>query len=412
MALDTADAGRARQLRRAGQDVRRARPGGRSRGDIELESETEAAASSRAARSSASARAWPFASIPNSQVKGSGMRMGGGPQQFGVDAEQVPALLAEMSEPASTSLGLPRLRRLAEPERGRSSCEAQAQDGRLALELAERCPARCATQPRRRLRDPLFRPRRAARPRRRSAGNLATLLDERDPRRAARGRVVIELGRYIVGECGRLRRPASSTGRCPAGRRSSSSTAAAPPTRGLRQLRAGDPAELPGRHRQSRRSEPTTTRSRSWAVCAPRSTCSADKCACPEPKSATWSSSSRPVLTADSEPDGLPGTPRAGRGAGLGSPIREEGGWSQCRNAGRGQGNTDRDARDRRPGRDPPADAALLGAVPELDSLAVVEVMTSIEERFGFQIDEESFSGEVFETVGNLAQFVDEHRTD
>ena len=39
------------------------------------------------------------------------------------------------------------------------------------------------------------------------------------------------------------------------------------------------------------------------------------------------------------------------------------------------------------------ADAALLGAVPELDSLAVVEVMTSIEERFGFQIDEESFSG-------------------
>ena len=58
------------------------------------------------------------------------------------------------------------------------------------------------------------------------------------------------------------------------------------------------------------------------------------------------------------------------------------------------------------------ADAALLGAVPELDSLAVVEVMTAIEERFGFQIDEESFSGEVFETVGNLAQFVDEHRTD
>ena len=30
---------------------------------------------------------------PDFQVKGSGMRMGGGPQQFGVDAEQVPALL-------------------------------------------------------------------------------------------------------------------------------------------------------------------------------------------------------------------------------------------------------------------------------------------------------------------------------
>jgi acyl carrier protein len=57
------------------------------------------------------------------------------------------------------------------------------------------------------------------------------------------------------------------------------------------------------------------------------------------------------------------------------------------------------------------ADAALLGAVPELDSLAVVEVMTSIEERFGFQIDDDDFSGEIFETVGSLAKFVDQHRT-
>ena len=31
---------------------------------------------------------------PDFAVKGSGMRMGGGPQQFGVDAEQVPGLLA------------------------------------------------------------------------------------------------------------------------------------------------------------------------------------------------------------------------------------------------------------------------------------------------------------------------------
>jgi diaminopimelate decarboxylase len=34
---------------------------------------------------------------PDFEVKGSGMRMGGGAQQFGVDAEQVPALLAELS---------------------------------------------------------------------------------------------------------------------------------------------------------------------------------------------------------------------------------------------------------------------------------------------------------------------------
>ena len=35
---------------------------------------------------------------PDFQVKGSGMRMGGGPQQFGVDAELVPALLGRLAE--------------------------------------------------------------------------------------------------------------------------------------------------------------------------------------------------------------------------------------------------------------------------------------------------------------------------
>ena len=34
---------------------------------------------------------------PDFQVKRSGMRMGGGPQQFGVDAEQVPQLLAGLA---------------------------------------------------------------------------------------------------------------------------------------------------------------------------------------------------------------------------------------------------------------------------------------------------------------------------
>ena len=33
---------------------------------------------------------------PDFEVKGSGMRMGGGPQQFGVDAEKVPSLLADL----------------------------------------------------------------------------------------------------------------------------------------------------------------------------------------------------------------------------------------------------------------------------------------------------------------------------
>ena len=42
---------------------------------------------------------------PDFQVKGSGMRMGGGPQQFGVDSESVPALLAELAESDLDMLG-------------------------------------------------------------------------------------------------------------------------------------------------------------------------------------------------------------------------------------------------------------------------------------------------------------------
>ena len=44
-------------------------------------------------RASASGHAWLFASTRTSASRGTGMRMGGGPQQFGIDAEQVPELL-------------------------------------------------------------------------------------------------------------------------------------------------------------------------------------------------------------------------------------------------------------------------------------------------------------------------------
>jgi acyl carrier protein len=56
-------------------------------------------------------------------------------------------------------------------------------------------------------------------------------------------------------------------------------------------------------------------------------------------------------------------------------------------------------------------DTPLFGSMPELDSLAVVEVVTSLEERFGFQIDDEDFTGDVFDTVGSLAAFVDQNRS-
>jgi acyl carrier protein len=48
----------------------------------------------------------------------------------------------------------------------------------------------------------------------------------------------------------------------------------------------------------------------------------------------------------------------------------------------------------------------LLGAVPELDSMAVVSLMTVIEERFGIAIDDSEIDGNVFATVGSLSDFV------
>jgi acyl carrier protein len=53
------------------------------------------------------------------------------------------------------------------------------------------------------------------------------------------------------------------------------------------------------------------------------------------------------------------------------------------------------------------ASTPLFGSMPELDSLAVVELATSLEEQFGFEIDGSEFTGEIFETVGTLAEFVE-----
>ncbi len=52
------------------------------------------------------------------------------------------------------------------------------------------------------------------------------------------------------------------------------------------------------------------------------------------------------------------------------------------------------------------ADTALLGAIPELDSMAVISLVTALEDRFGFTIDDDEISGETFETVGSLTAFV------
>jgi acyl carrier protein len=49
----------------------------------------------------------------------------------------------------------------------------------------------------------------------------------------------------------------------------------------------------------------------------------------------------------------------------------------------------------------------LLGSVPELDSMAVVSVITALEERFGFEVEDDEIDGSTFATVGALVAFVD-----
>ncbi len=51
-------------------------------------------------------------------------------------------------------------------------------------------------------------------------------------------------------------------------------------------------------------------------------------------------------------------------------------------------------------------DTPLLGAIPELDSMAVVSLLTALEEQYGFAIDDDEIDGSTFATVGDLTRFV------
>lgn len=52
--------------------------------------------------------------------------------------------------------------------------------------------------------------------------------------------------------------------------------------------------------------------------------------------------------------------------------------------------------------------SGLFGSIPEFDSMAVVTVVAALEEQFGIIVEDEDITAEVFESVGSLAQFVDE----
>lgn len=54
------------------------------------------------------------------------------------------------------------------------------------------------------------------------------------------------------------------------------------------------------------------------------------------------------------------------------------------------------------------AESQLMGAFPEFNSLTAVGLITGIEEQLGCEIDDTEITDEIFQTVGSLAQFIEQ----
>ncbi|WP_395701254.1 pyridoxal-dependent decarboxylase, exosortase A system-associated [Aquabacterium sp.] len=137
---------------------------------------------------------------PDFELKGSGMRMGGGPKQFGVDVEEVPTLLARIGAAGLAFEGF-HLFAGSQNLRAESICEAQQKAYELALRLAEAAPA-----PIRALNlgggfgIPYFpgEQRLTLAP----IGENLARLQQRAQQDLPGAALTIELGRYLVGEAG------------------------------------------------------------------------------------------------------------------------------------------------------------------------------------------------------------------
>lgn len=54
------------------------------------------------------------------------------------------------------------------------------------------------------------------------------------------------------------------------------------------------------------------------------------------------------------------------------------------------------------------SETILLGSLPELDSMGVVNVITGLEEHFGIVVEDDEISAGTFETLGSLAAFIEQ----
>ena len=167
---------------------------------VNLESMREVDVLSAASQASGVAARVAIRVNPDFELKGSGMKMGGGAKQFGIDVEDVPQLFARVTSAGLRFEGF-HLFAGSQNLRAESICEAQTKSYELALRLAEHAPA-----PVRFLNlgggfgIPYFpgEERLALAP---IADNLAAL-QARARRELPQAKLVIELGRYLVGEAG------------------------------------------------------------------------------------------------------------------------------------------------------------------------------------------------------------------
>jgi len=168
---------------------------------IELESSTEA---DRVVRIGDETGVRPKVAIrvnPDFEVKGSGMRMGGGSQQFGVDAEDVPSLIARLERSDVDLLGF-HVFAGSQNLHTEIILDAQRKTVDLLLALVDQTASGVTYLnlggglgiPYYDNDDPLDLHA--------VGGNLEGLLRTRIRPRLPSARVVLELGRYIVGECG------------------------------------------------------------------------------------------------------------------------------------------------------------------------------------------------------------------
>jgi diaminopimelate decarboxylase len=137
---------------------------------------------------------------PDFELKGSGMKMGGGPKQFGIDVDQMPAAMDLVKAGELTFEGF-HLYAGSQNLRAESICEAQRKSYELALRLAEGAPG-----PVKFLNlgggfgIPYFPGEQ-----RLELAPIGANLDDICSRASAQlpqAHIVIELGRYLVGEAG------------------------------------------------------------------------------------------------------------------------------------------------------------------------------------------------------------------